>query len=124
MKQDWALDQKHLLKSSDEMKSLRSLIENMLSTLLRRDTDRVSKEKKLLEHQISSLKIEPLVFLRYKNWRNLDFNVLKEENDVMLVQQQNLELSVMEMKTEIKSLRESLEDRKSAAEIEMNIVRE
>ena len=85
MKQDWALDQKHLLKSSDEIKSLRSLVENMISALLRRDADRVSKEKKLLERQISSLKTERLVLLKYKNGGNLEFNLLKDENDVMLV---------------------------------------
>jgi len=116
MKQDLALDQKNLLKSSDEMKSLRSLVENMISALLRRDADRVSKEKKLLERQISSLKTERLVLLKFKNGGNLEFNALKDENDVMLVRQENLELSVMEMKTEIKSLRQSLEDRKNELE--------
>ena len=81
------------------MKILRSLVENMLSTLLRQDTDRVSKEKKLLEHQISSLKTERLVLLKYKNGWSLEFNSLKDENDVMLVWQENVELSVMEMIT-------------------------
>ena len=52
-KQILVVEQHNLLKSIEEMKCLRGLVESMISPLVSRDADRVSKETKLLECQVS-----------------------------------------------------------------------
>ena len=52
-KQILVVEQHDLLKSLEEMKRLRGLVESMISPLVSRDADQVSKETKLLERQIS-----------------------------------------------------------------------
>jgi len=108
-KQISVVEQHDLLKSLEEMKRLRGLVESMISALVARDADRVSKETKLLDRQISSLKAERLVLLRFKGGDKFEINSLRDENDTMKLRQENLEHGLMEIKSEIKSLRHSLQ---------------
>lgn len=124
MKQDMALKQKSSLKSSDEMKSLKKqLTEKIISSQQDQETSRLSKDNRFLQHEISTLKNERLVLLKYKDGKHFEFNALKDENDIMKVRLDTLELNMMEFQSGIDLIRSTMKDgrRMKVSMVESNL---